>query len=157
MLGTLEMPEIEKLLSSQLVGRIGCFDGDQVYIVPISYAYDGKFVYCHTYEGLKLEIMRKNPKVCFEVDDMRNMANWQSVIAWGEFEELKDPTQRGKALVKLHDRILPMMASETVRLSSSWPFPPDEMSKIKGVAFRILVSKKTGRFEKPIGQTLYHS
>src|ERR1700688_573053 len=108
MLGTLKMPEIEQLLSKQVVGRIGCRYGESVYIVPISYAYDGKYVYCHTHEGRKVDLMRLNPKVCFEVDNMPNMANWQSVIAWGEFEELKDPSERGKALNKLHARILPI-------------------------------------------------
>ena len=157
MLGKLNMPEIEQFLHHQIVGRIGCHDGDRTYLVPISYAYDGEYIYCHTCEGMKVNIMRKNPKVCFEVDHLQNMANWQSVIAWGTFEELKDPVERGKALVKLHDRILPMIASETVRLSSDWPFPPDEMSKIVGVTFRIRLGEKTGRFEKTNAQDFYAS
>ena len=33
--------------------------------------------------------MRANPNVCFEVDAMSNMANWQSVILFGTFHELK--------------------------------------------------------------------
>ena len=149
MLGKLNIPEIEALLSKQLIGRIGCRYGDSLYVVPISYAYDGEYVYCHTQEGMKINIMRKNPKVCFEVDHLINMANWQSVIAWGEFEELTDTKERNKALHKLHERIFPMIASETVHLSSDWPFPPEEFSKIPGIAFRIRLGAKTGRFEKP--------
>src|ERR1700738_1679858 len=107
MLGQLNISELEKLLSSQVVGRIGCHYKGVTYIVPISYAYDGEYVYCHTHEGMKVDIMRKNPKVCFEVDHMPDMANWQSVISWGEFEELTDVEQRNKALEKLGERILP--------------------------------------------------
>ena len=33
-------------------------------------------------------MMRANPFVCFEVEDIDDLANWHSVIAWGVFEEL---------------------------------------------------------------------
>ena len=32
---------------------------------------------------------RSNPNACFEMDAMSNMANWQSVIPFGTFRELK--------------------------------------------------------------------
>jgi uncharacterized protein len=147
MLGILNTPEIERLLERQIVGRIGCSDGEAIYIVPISYAYDGDYVYCHTHEGMKINYMRKNPLVCFEVDDLHNMANWQSVIARGMFEELSDPELRIKALHKLHERILPFIASETVQLSPDWPFPPEDLNKIPGITFRLRLTEKSGRFE----------
>jgi nitroimidazol reductase NimA-like FMN-containing flavoprotein (pyridoxamine 5'-phosphate oxidase superfamily) len=151
MFGILSFPEIEKLLSKQVIGRIGCYYDDKVYVVPISYFYDGQYIYCHTYEGRKIEMMRKNPKVCFQVDHLQNMANWQSVIAYGEFEELTEPLARKNALQKLHERQLPMISSETVHLSADWPFIPSELNKISGIAFRIRVDEKTGRFEKTHG------
>ncbi len=157
MLGTLNISEIEELLRTQLIGRIGCHHGDSMYIVPISYAYDGEYVYCLTHEGLKLDLMRKNPRVCFEVDHMSNMANWQSVIAWGNFEELTEAPKRNQALNKLHARILPLIASETVHLSPFWPFPPEEISKIPGVAFSIRLTEKTGRFEHTHAQNFFAS
>jgi uncharacterized protein len=158
MLGTLNLPEIEKLLSKQIVGRIGCCNGDKVYVVPISYFYDGEYIYCHTHEGKKIEMMRKNPKVCFQVDQFLNMANWQSVIAYGEFEELTDPQLRKNAMQKLHSRIMPMISSETVHLSADWPFVPVEINKIPGVTFRILVREKTGRFERthPVEEAFFN-
>jgi nitroimidazol reductase NimA-like FMN-containing flavoprotein (pyridoxamine 5'-phosphate oxidase superfamily) len=118
--------------------------------VPISYGYDGRNIYSHTEEGLKLNLMRRNPRVCFEVDDinMVNMANWKSVIAWGEFEEITDPVEREKALHILLDRKLPLAVSNTVRLTSDWPFCPIDVNEIAGIVFRINITKKTGRFEK---------
>jgi nitroimidazol reductase NimA-like FMN-containing flavoprotein (pyridoxamine 5'-phosphate oxidase superfamily) len=157
MLGKLSMSEIEELLHHQLIGRIGCHFEDTMYVVPISYAYDGHYIYCHTHEGMKIDLMRKNPRVCFEVDHMQNMANWQSVISWGEFEELNDEEERSNALHKLHERILPMIASETTHLSVDWPFTPTEINKIEGVTFRILLGEKTGRFEKTHIQAFYAS
>lgn len=157
MLGILDMQQIESLLYSEIVGRIGCHDENSTYIVPISYAYDGEYIYCHTREGKKLEMMRKNPRVCFEVDHEENMANWQSVIVWGTFEELKDVLLRAKALEQLHRRIYPMIPSETVRLSRDWPFRPDELNRIEGVTFRILAGEKTGRYEKTDDQPFFAS
>ena len=142
------MPEIEKLLTKEVVGRIGYSDGHMVYVVPISYAYDGEYIYCHTHEGLKVDIMRKNPRVCFEVDHLQNMANWQSVLAHGMFEELKDEALRSDALQRLHGRVLPLVSSETTHLSRDWPFAPADFSKIAGVTFRIRLEERTGRFEK---------
>ena len=142
------MPEMERLLSKEVVGRIGCTDGRQVYVVPISYAYDGEYIYCHTHEGLKVDLMRKHPEVCFEVDQLQNMANWQSVVAQGKFEELKDLVLKRDALERLHARILPLVSSETTHLSKDWPFAPADAHTIDGVTFRIRLSEKSGRFEK---------
>jgi nitroimidazol reductase NimA-like FMN-containing flavoprotein (pyridoxamine 5'-phosphate oxidase superfamily) len=148
MLGKLTTPEIERLLHKEVVGRIGCSDGNIVYVVPISYAYDGRYIYCHTHEGLKVGIMRKNPNVCFEVDHLHDMANWQSVITQGKFEELTDPALRNEALQKLHERVLPLVSSQTTHLSPDWPFAPAELGKIQGVTFRIRLEDKSGRYEK---------
>lgn len=157
MLGILNAGEIEQLLKEQMLGRVGCHYGDGIYVVPISYAYDGEFVYCHSHEGLKLDCMRKDPNICFEVDHLENMANWQSVIAWGEFEEVKDGPQRYQALQKLHDRVLPFAPSETVLLAQDWLFSPVDLKKVSGIVFRIRLGIKTGRFEKTLPQAFYAS
>ena len=83
MLGILSPSKIEEVLKTQLVGRIGGSWNGETYIIPISYAYDGNYIYCHTTEGKKTAIMRKNARVCFQVDEMKDMANWKSVIVQG--------------------------------------------------------------------------
>lgn len=112
MLGDLNAEQIEQLLRSEVIGRIGCHAGGRTYVVPVTFAYDGEHVYAHSADGLKIRMMRENPSVCFEVDRMENMANWQSVIAWGTFEELSGAeAQRGMSY--LIDRLLPLMTSAT--------------------------------------------
>lgn len=148
MFGNLDNTEIEKVLKNQIVARIGCHANNMTYVVPTSYAYDGIYIYGHTQEGMKIEMMRQNPKVCFEVDTMENMANWESVIAWGEFEEIIDLVEREKALKKLLERKLPIITSKTVQLTPNWPFYSGNLNDIQGIVFRIKLTKKTGRFEK---------
>jgi uncharacterized protein len=147
MLGKLNTIDIEEVLNQEFIGRIGCHADGVTYIVPISYAYKDECIYGRTKEGMKVTMMRKNPKVCFEVAVMKDTANWKSVIAWGEFEELTENTERDKALRHLTDRALPLISSETTHLSPDWPFPLKNISSIEGIVFRIRLNEKTGRFE----------
>ena len=147
MFGKLSSAQIEKLIAGNVIGRLGCHADGKTYVVPISYAYDGQFIYVRTFEGLKVSMMRKNPNVCFQIDEMENMANWKSVVAWGTYEELKNEKERNEGLEKLISRMLPGISSETVKLSPQWPFPTNDFSKIRGIIFRIRITEKTGRFE----------
>ena len=149
MFGKLSTEQIEELLKRQFIGRIGCHADDTTYVVPVSYVYDGSYIFGRTDEGMKINMMRKNPKVCFEIDDTRDLTNWQSVIAWGEFEELKEGRERDDALQKLTARTLPVITtSEKMHISPLWPFSTEDTSTIPGVVYRIRLTEKTGRYEK---------
>jgi uncharacterized protein len=148
MFGTLNHLEIESVLHGQIIGRIGCHIDNTTYVVPISYAYDGEFIYALTKEGLKINMMRQNDEICFEVEDIPNLGNWKTVICWGKYEELAETEARNHALMLLHDRQLPYVTSATTRLSSTWPFRSAEVDQIRGIVFRIRISKKTGKYEK---------
>lgn len=149
MFGKLNNIEIEEVLAHQIIGRIACHANDMSYIVPISYAYDGECIYARTYEGLKINLMRKNPKVCFQTDIMENMANWKSVIVWGEFKEHTETSERNEGIQKLLARKISGIASETVQLSPLWPFNSNKYSEeIDGIIFCIRLGEKTGRFER---------
>jgi nitroimidazol reductase NimA-like FMN-containing flavoprotein (pyridoxamine 5'-phosphate oxidase superfamily) len=155
MFGKLDTNQVEELLKQQFIGRIGCHADNITYVVPISYAYDGIYIYGHTFEGMKIDMMRKNSRVCFEIDDTKNLANWRSVVAWGEFEELKEGKERDEALQKLNARVLPVITSETMHISPQWPFPAEDTASIKGIAYRIRLTEKTGRFEKSPDQFFF--
>jgi nitroimidazol reductase NimA-like FMN-containing flavoprotein (pyridoxamine 5'-phosphate oxidase superfamily) len=148
MFDNLDKEQIENVIAENIVGRLGCHADDKTYVVPVSYAYDGKCIYVRTFEGLKISMMRKNPNVCFQVDSFEDMADWKSVFAWGVFEELTDEEERNEGLRILINRILPGISSETMKLSPTWPFPTEDYSKIVGIVFRIRLTEKTGRCEK---------
>lgn len=148
MLGQLNNDQINNILSSQVLGRMACTDGKQPYIIPLTYAYDGEYVYGQINDGMKLKILRKNPNVCFEVEIVANMANWQSVIAYGKFEELKNKEAQ-KARDILYNRVFPMMTSSTVHpYGHEVTGQVDDSTRIKKVMYRIKIKKVTGRFEK---------
>ena len=148
MLGSLNEQQINNLLSSQVVGRLACTDSVQPYLVPVTYAFDGNYIYGQTNEGMKLGLLRNNPNVCFEVDTMTNMANWQSVIVRGTFEELKD-CEADNARAILKNRVFPMMTSATIDGEQhEVETELDDSNRLKRVMYRISIAEKTGRFEK---------
>lgn len=149
MIGKLDPQEIEELLTSEQLARLGCSVNGKVYIVPISYAYDGVYVYGRTKEGMKVDFLRENPDVCIEVEHLTSMAEWKTVIAWGTFEELTDAEPRAEALKKLSSRVIPGASSETLRFTDDWPFSPPDINSIEGVVYRIKLGERTGRFEHP--------
>lgn len=68
-----DMNEIIKILDKCKILRLGLVDGDEPYIVPMNYGYtmeDGELtLYLHCAPvGRKLDIIRVNPKVFFEMD-----------------------------------------------------------------------------------------
>ncbi len=148
MLGQLNDLQINNLLASQVVGRLACTDSVQPYLVPVTYAFDGTSIYGQTNEGMKLSLLRKNPNVCFEVDVMMDMANWQSVVVRGRFEELKNEAA-DKARLILYNRVFPLMTSATIHGEQhKVEHELDDSNRIKPVLYRIVIDEKTGRFEK---------
>ncbi len=68
-----DMEEILSILDRAKVLHLGLVDGDEPYVVPMNYGYtmeDSRMtVYLHgALVGRKLELMRANPKVFFELD-----------------------------------------------------------------------------------------
>jgi hypothetical protein len=149
MLGTLNATQIDQILRSEIIGHLGCSADGKTYVIPMSYVYDGEYIYGHAVEGLKLRMLRANPQVCFQVDHIENLANWVSVIAWGEFEEV--PYEEAQDAMRLFlDRMEPLQASETAVSPHRAPtdVPAIDLQGNPMVFFRIRITERSGRFEK---------
>lgn len=149
MLGQLNREEIEAVLSRNVIGRIGTVSEGKVYVVPITYVYDNGYVIGHTAEGMKIDFLRMNPECCFEVDEMTSISKWQSVIAWGVFEELAGDAAT-KALDALSEKLMPLVPSETSHGMRMGPMSTHRTSTQFGnaIVYRIFLKEKTGRYER---------
>lgn len=154
MLGTLSKKQCERVLLTGLIGRVGSHAGGKVYIVPLTYVFDNGALYAHSKEGMKVMMMRKNPNVCFQVDQVDDLTNWRSVVLWGTFEELKTPAAQDKALKLLTDRFEAYNTSESVKpvFHTSEKLP---LTEKKPVIFRIAIGEMTGRFEKSTSENSF--
>jgi nitroimidazol reductase NimA-like FMN-containing flavoprotein (pyridoxamine 5'-phosphate oxidase superfamily) len=150
MIGKLNKEQIEEVLKENVLGRIGCNDGNKTYVVPVNYVYDGRFIICHSLLGMKIRMMRKNPDICFEVDAMKSFTNWKSVIVRGQYQELKNETDRYQAMKLFVDRMMRLKISETAIPPeiSAQRVHPRSPGNIKPVIYRIVITEKTGRFEE---------
>lgn len=132
----MSLSEIEEFAVSQKVGRVGCHVDGETYVVPVIYAWEAPCVYIYTTEGKKVDMMRENPRVCFEIDEYQSNGAWRSVIVQGLFEELREGDAT-HALRIISERIT--SNRKTVRRQD------DRGEGRTPVAFRIRAVDVTGR------------
>lgn len=149
MIGKLTREQIEEVLTNNVLGRIGCHDGEKTYVVPVNYIYDGHFILAHSLEGMKIEMMRKKPQVCFEVDEMKNDTNWRSVIVWGEYQELTEERERYYAMKLFVEKGMHLKISDAAVASEGNKLPvlPPLPGNNRPVIYRIVITESTGKFE----------
>ncbi len=99
---------ISHLLSKVKFGHLGTMDCEgKPYVVPLDYRYVDGTIYFHGADrGRKIENIRRNPNVCFEVtfvDPLISMLSsygsavgrrWESVVVNGKAEEVLDETEK---------------------------------------------------------------
>ncbi len=146
---TLSLDETDALLTSEVFGHLACIDGQKPYIVPLAYIFYGHAIYGQTTEGKKIEILRRNPNVCFQVQ--KQEGSWKSALCWGTFEELDfDKLEQTEAsmIVELLTMRLGAIQSD-VGISVPFGFTgkaaPLSVHHKKSTLFRILITEKTGR------------
>jgi nitroimidazol reductase NimA-like FMN-containing flavoprotein (pyridoxamine 5'-phosphate oxidase superfamily) len=119
-----------------------------VYVVPITYVYEDGHIFSHSLDGKKIEMMRSNPKVCVQVEEVYSLFNWRSVIIHGRFEELKNGLEAEQGLRLLKYKIAGLANSKKIS------FLEVEFDAILSQAkiFRIKIEKVTGRSENRSNQ-----
>jgi nitroimidazol reductase NimA-like FMN-containing flavoprotein (pyridoxamine 5'-phosphate oxidase superfamily) len=101
--------EIEDIIAGAVVCRLAMVDGDRPYVVPLCFGYENRTLYFHTgRKGKKIEVLQKNPNVCFEFDeDVRVLAQpeacdwglaYRSVIGYGKASFVTSPEGKRRAL-----------------------------------------------------------
>ncbi len=136
--------KIEAILKRGKMCRVAFFDEEFPYMVPLSFGFDGKAIWFHGFNGgKKMECLRKNPKVCFEVEeDVEIVENpdpcewsvkYRSVVGFGTASVIEDPTEKRTGL----NIIVNQFAGHEI------PFPDQAMAAVAVV--RIDISSMTGR------------
>ena len=128
--------EARKLLSAAKVGRLGCVDNGEPYVVPINYVFEDGLIYSHSLPGRKIDALRAHPRACLQVDEIEDDFNWRSVLAYGDFEEIRVPSNRRSVLNKLLARFPKLTPVESVIARDA--SAPDS------IVFRITIDRITG-------------
>jgi len=89
------------IVNAGSLGRLGCVDDGEPYVVPINYVASEGHIYSHSLVGRKVQAMRKHARVCLQVDRIQDDFHWQSAIAFGNFEEVRNDSERRTILRKI--------------------------------------------------------
>jgi nitroimidazol reductase NimA-like FMN-containing flavoprotein (pyridoxamine 5'-phosphate oxidase superfamily) len=100
-----DIADIEKILKESQICRLAMVDGDKPYIVPMNFGYQDNEMFFHSaLEGKKIDLIKKNSNICFEVDQVINFkkaklaCDWgieyKSVIGWGKAVLLDNPDEK---------------------------------------------------------------
>ena len=135
---SLSHAECDALLARNHVGRIAFVLRDRVDIQPIHYAYEAGWLFGRTSEGGKLMTLAHNHWLAFEVDEVRGVFDWQSVVVHGTFHRIDPdgpPAERGAAARAVH--LLREIVPET--------YTAGDPAAFRTVLFRISIGEVTGR------------
>jgi nitroimidazol reductase NimA-like FMN-containing flavoprotein (pyridoxamine 5'-phosphate oxidase superfamily) len=135
---------IDAIIRQCLVCRLGLSDGEEPYVVPLCFGYDGEALYFHSAsEGRKIDILRKNSRICFEFDIPEGMREaeqgcrwgikYRSVIGFGTAEIVDD--QEGKR------RALEIVMAQYS--GKEYIFPEDVVTKT--AVIKVVIARVTGK------------
>lgn len=78
--------ECHALLASHNVGRLAFTFRDRVDIEPVHYVYRDGWIWGRTQHGTKVSVLAHHPWVAFEVDEVKALFTWRSVVVHGRVE-----------------------------------------------------------------------
>lgn len=131
--------EISDLLMRVGYGHLACCQDDRPYVVPVHYAYDGISIFIYTTEGKKFEIIRHNPNVCLQVEEVVDNRHWLSAVIDGIAIGLTHGPERGRALE------LVVSANPTLTPAVSIRWMDDWVRENIEVIYRITPTMTSGR------------
>lgn len=129
-----------QLLEKNKFAHLACHSGEEIYLVPISYYFAKGYLYSHSRPGHKIDLMRRNPNVCIQVEEVEDFFHWKSVVAWGRFEELKGD----EATLAMRQLIQKFAGDEKRRSELEIDFAAQLES---AVIYRVKIERITGRYE----------
>ncbi|HPD97718.1 MAG TPA: pyridoxamine 5'-phosphate oxidase family protein [Synergistales bacterium] len=139
-----ERSQIEAILKRAKMCRVAFFDNEYPYMVPLCFGFDGQSIWFHGFNGgKKMECLRKNPRVCFEVEeDIEIVENpdpcewtvkYRSVVGFGTATIVEETEAKRAGL----DVIVTQFAGHPIH------FPDQAMAAVAVV--RIDIESMTGR------------
>jgi nitroimidazol reductase NimA-like FMN-containing flavoprotein (pyridoxamine 5'-phosphate oxidase superfamily) len=136
---------LKAIMEEAQVCRLGLSDEGTPYVVPMNFGLGENCLYFHcAREGRKLDILRKNDRVCFEMDILHKVyrhevacgcsTRFDSVIGVGRARLVEDPEQKRLAL----DRIM-----EHYGYAGPFTFPEEMLART--AVIRVSIESLSGK------------
>lgn len=148
MTGHLNEQEIDNILQSQVICRLACCYRHVPYVVPLAYFYDGNALFMQSFDGMKLMIMRRNPRVCVQIDSIQGLKSWKSVLIQGHFQLLTG-TAETTARERYFDKIYVLQNNPHIHgFGHEAAAEVIDPIRAKPHLFKISIQSISGRFEQ---------
>ncbi len=143
-----EIPDkkmIYEIIEQNHICRLAFANGDEPYIVPVNYGYKDEKIYVHSaLSGRKLEMLKANSRICFEISDSVEIVT--SDVACGYTTKYRSAIGYGtaKLLTATEDKIISLniiMKQHTGK--SDWDFSSASLSKM--LIIEITIDSVTGK------------
>lgn len=132
--------ECRARLSGRVVARLACALDNQPYVVPIHLNLSGEYFYGYATLGQKIEWMRRNHRVCLEIESVTTNTQWDTIVVFGEFEELPAAAEYEDAR---------RVAAELFQATAMWwepaAVPLADHDPRAPIVFRVRITQMTGR------------
>jgi len=137
--------EIIEILQKGEICRLGFSVANVPYIVPMNYGYsDGRLFFHSAKEGRKIDMLRENDRVCFEVEVDTRIVQKQQACRWemkyrcvmgtGRICEIQDNDEKKEGLSVIMNHYLK---------KDSWTFIDESVDKI--VVLKVDINEMTGK------------
>ena len=137
--------EVHELLKRVGYGHLACSRDDQPYVVPINYVFDGNEIFIYTTAGLKTDVIKSNPKICLQVEELLpDEGAWRSAVVVGEAYEIVDRSEREKAVELVRASNPTLLPALAIKWSNDW------MKKNVEVVYKVKIISLAGRFTSHI-------
>lgn len=138
--------QLEDILKHGTICRLAFVDNDTSYIVPLSYGYTHQTLYFHSAaEGKKIDLLRKNPRLCFEIETGVEVVSAPLPCNWG----MKYKTIIGHGTATIIENISEKMMAMNIIMDQYGLEHPDRNIKadaLKGIViFKLSITKMTGK------------
>ncbi len=135
---------LEEIIAKATICRIGLSANGEPYVFPVNYGYRDGHIYFHSArQGQKIEMIKKNPRVCFQMDTDVEIVpaeiacdwsiKYRSVIGFGKAEFLNSPEEQRLGLKTIMSH----------HSDQEFTFAEDSLSSV--VIICIHIEKMTGK------------
>ncbi|MDY7026878.1 MAG: pyridoxamine 5'-phosphate oxidase family protein [Spirochaetota bacterium] len=137
--------ELEQILKTNSICRLGMVHEGTPYIVPMNYGYADAALYMHSArEGRKIDVLRADNYVCFEIESGAKLVkaeeacswttHYTSIIGYGHVELIDDPAGKRHGL-----GVLMSQYSDGI----DWEFPGRQLDRV--LVLRLDIESMSGK------------
>ncbi len=140
--------EINKIIMEADFCNVAMSKNNTPYLVPMNYGFHEPYIYLHSAnEGLKIDILRRNPQVCIGIvgdvklekssDVCKTSMKYSSVIIFGKAEFLSDKDDKNKALSHIVQHYEQDVSRDNLNIDES------ELNRV--TVLKVRIEKITGK------------